>query len=291
MSLKEQLEGVELDPPTNEVDDNLDPDPVVEPDPNPDADPEGDDKGGKGKGEGRTADNVHGELSRKMAERDEANKKFQTKVLGALDSLAKRVTEPAQSEPDKTNGDPLANHTVAQLKELRAKVPEEKLVAYDEYVVERKIQDEIESRMSISEQARDAQHARKTATKEAVSLYPDLVDENSDFAVAVDKELRMRGKTYTDGNPHALLDVANGVAQQLRVVQRTANPNLPKNQPNPRRHTAPAGDKDELSQSRERASEIASGLQGALPKGKKFDLKRMRENSEDYIKNADLYIR
>ncbi len=294
--LDDHLQGVQPESLPGEVDDNLEPntdDEVLDSNESLDADSEGAAADGDGEGEGdkgRTNENIYREVSRKLEKQQADNAAFQERILNKFAEIAENIAKPA--EPDNTNGDDLSRRSVAELKTLRAQVPEDKKEAFEEYIVERMVQERVEASMTVSEQTRNAGDTRKQSTQAAVNMYPDLVKGESEFAREVDNELRLRGKTYAENNPHALMDVANAVALRQGVRQRT-NPRIPGGGRTANKgNSAPANQKsDELSQSRERANAIADRLQGALPKGKKFNIDKMRKTTEEYTKNADLFIR
>lgn len=298
--LNDFLEGVESVSPADEVDDNLTQDPEDEldadtDDPSADSDDEGSGEEGEGKGgKSRTPENIYREVSRKQDKMEADNRKFQEKVFGTLERITENLAKnSAPAEPDNANGDALSKYSVTQLKELRAQVPDEKREAFDEYVIERMVQDKIEARMSASEQARDASYTRKDTAQRAVDQFPDLLDTSSEFAKTVDRELRQRGKSYAENNPHALLDVASSVAVKMGIGRRAVtNPRLPVGGHATRRNAAPnKGGADDLTMSRERANDLASRLEGALPKGKKFNIDSIRKSAQEYSDNADLFIR
>lgn len=294
--LEDHLDGVESVSPTDEDLDNLPLEPNDDDTEDLSAD-SGDGAGGGGDEEkGRTPENVYREVSRKLEKQEEKNQAFQERMMGLMERMSENLAKPAETaEPDNANGDALSKYSVAQLKDMRAQVPDEKREAYDEYIVERMVQDKIETGMSAAEQVRNANDTRKQVAQKAVDLFPDLLDKSTDFAAAVDKELRYRGKGYAENNPHALLDVASTIATRMGIGRRSTppNPRTPTGGHATRRNAAPKGGSknDELTLSRERAGELASSLQGALPKGKKFDIEKIRKNSQEYSDNADLFIR
>ena len=266
-------------------DDHIEPEDIEIPDTEVTAEETDDDKP---KAKGRDAENVYRELSRK----NEHLSGQLTSLQARFESAIERMEASAQAAPpDATNGDPLAVKTVAQLKNLRSQVPEENLAAFDEYVSERQIQETVDARVGAFEQKQTASQARKQTAQEAVNTYPDLAKPGSDFAQAVDKELKRLGRSYTNNNPYALLDASNRVAIRDGYGAKTTSPRIP-GRPATKRNASPAPKaKDGPSMDVERATKIASGLKNALPKGAKFDVEKMRESTEQYRQNRDFFIK
>lgn len=297
MTLQKHLQGVEPDPPTGEDNDNLDP---ASDDLTPDddfegqgADPGDDDGGdddGDGKGsKGRTAENVHREMSRKFEQERKERQQFQERMLGMFERLTENFGRPEPAKPDNQNGDSLSNLTVTQLKNMRAQVPAEQKAAFEEYLVERMVDEQVEAKVGKTLKAQNLTTTRKQVAQEAVNLYPDLADNTSEFYQKVDKELRQRGEAYANNNPHAVLDVAAYVAARTGVVQNVRNraPGAPAS----KRNAPPAKKQDDGGLPVERANSLASALQGALPKGKKFNIDKVRKASKVYLDNAELFVK
>ena len=289
MDLSKQLQGVKPDSPAGVTEDP----PVETPEPEEGEANAAETGHGEGEeGEGRTIENVYRELSRKQIEDAEANRAFQERMIGALGEITSKISEYREpAKPDQSTGNTLDEYSVSQLDGLRGQVPEEKLVEFDAYVMNRKIDAKVDEKVGKFSQAQSFETKRETSVQEAMNRFTDLNDPDSEFYKDVDKELRSRGADYSKGNAQAILDTASYVAASTGYgVRQAAQPRIPSQQG--RRTGAPVQqEEDKGGMTTERAEELAAGLQNALPPGKKFDIKKIRENANEYIENSDLFIR
>ncbi len=290
MGLNDQLKGVLPASPPG-IEDPTPPDPTPEPDP-----VKNEETGhgeGKEKDKERTPENVYRELSRKAEDERAENREFQKGMLATMDRMSERISEfRTPVKPDQPTGGSLDNYTLAQLDEVRGQVPADRKDAFEAYVTERKMDAKVDEKFAAQQVAMGFESQRESSVQEAVSMYPDLADESSNFYKDVDTALRARGAAYSKSNAQAVLDVASYVAARTGYgVRQTANPPRVPGRPN-HLNTAPVKTKaPDMSMTEERTVELSAALEGALPKGKKFDNKKMRENASEYIDNAELFIR
>jgi hypothetical protein len=264
--LRKQLAGVIQDsPPVDQ-----------EPDVEPDVEPQGDDKDQDDGDKGRSLDNVRGELLRKQDKlRDElADLKAE---LRGISSALKSQPKPAQpAEP----ADDLMQYSVQQLESLRGQIPEEKQAEFDRYIMKRTMDEEINSRISVFTREQQLQQKRDQYNRTATSRYPDLADLTSEFAREVNYRLQDLDEDVVNSNPRIVLDLANEVAIEKGV--KPSSRRVIRGRP-ATADTAPAPtNKPKPSMSDEEMSDIAKRLQGALPKGKKFDMDRVKQRVEFY---------
>lgn len=254
----------------------------------------GDDEGadGEGEGQGRTIENVYRELSRKQ-------EAFEQRFLEQQERLIETLAQRGQPEPEKKTGNTLDDMSIEQLNSLRAEVAEnnpEKLVEFDAYLNQRRVDEQVTSRMSEWETRQRDEQMRSKAQQDALRRYPELANRGSELYRAVNARLNELGDSYVSANPRAVLDAANDVAAEMGVSPRRAGKaaNMRgrvanKGNSNPK---AKAEDKDEKPFVSDKEHEkISHRLSGALPKGKKFDKKSLQERGEFYRNNLQYYLR
>ncbi|HUW33541.1 MAG TPA: hypothetical protein VM223_18180 [Planctomycetota bacterium] len=286
--LRDQLKGVQLDPPPA-IEDDLTNDEVIEDDADPAEDTGGDDD--KKTDEDRPPTNWYREMARKQ-------EAFQEKMQREFLEAQERMMENFRSTPVKppeNNGDPLAQRTIAELKQLRADVPEGQKQAYEEYLVERIAQDVAQKSIDEFKSAYTAVSSREQAVKDAVNRFPDLANPASDFAKAANAKLQKLGKGYIDSNPRAVLDVANEVALETGTSFRGPNPARRTNPPgkpasgNQSPATSqPDGKEDKARKARLKA--IGKKLERANG-GKPFDMARIEATNKAHRENIDIFLR
>lgn len=285
--LRQQLQGVTPpDSPTDDdnepiEDENLDPQEPQDDDAG-DGDEEGEPKGEKGD---RPPENYFRELIRKSEEREE-------RMLTLMERLAD--SSAARPEPVKKSGVSLDDHSVEELESLRDQVPDEKKAAFDAYLNKRRVQAEVETRMSDLERRTEIKSARQRAGQEAVNRYPDLSDPTSDFAKQVNAKLKALGRAYIDANPRAIVDVANEVAISTgRTFRSQPGGRRPRGKQANRGNTPVdnEGGKGKKFMSKEKATEIAKKLSRGLPSGKNFDVDKIAERANEYDQNRDIFIK
>ncbi len=223
----------------------------------------------------RTPDNVRGELLRKMEQQQAALDQKFARLEGLLEGVQAQPAAPAPQQPQ---GPPqVTDMTSAQLEALRPQVPEANHAELDQLIQQRRIDEAVSSRV---DQALTAQTRRQTqlqANQTAHARWPELRDPGSRFYQLTNQILNERGDMVAN-DPTALLSAANEAGMQLGLrgqttptLQRGGLNNVPPNsQP-------PQNDPQKPVLSQEKADEIAANLQGALPDGKKFDMKRVQK--------------
>lgn len=251
---------------------------------------EGDEGAGEGKEPGRTIDNVYRELSRKQEE-------FQRQMLEQQNKLIETLARKAEPEPEKKTGNSLDDMSVQELESFRAQVVEaspEKVGEFDAYLNQRRVDAQVNSRMSDWENRQKVEQLRSKAQQDAIRRYPELSQRGSEFYNAVNGRLNELGDSYVGANPRAVLDAANDVAAEMGVSPRQAGKAA---QMRGRvAGKANANPKAQEPEKREGMSDdqldvISQRLQSAMPKGKKFDKKAIREREKFYRDNTQYYLR
>lgn len=229
------------------------------------------------KGEDRSLDNVRGELLRKQ-------EKFQTDIMSVVDDLKTEIrglidTRSESKKPAaQTSSDPLAEYSTAQLEAMRPQIPEENRAQFESYLTDRKVSEKIESKLGNFTKTLESQQKREQYSKQALDRYPDLGDTTSEFARKVERELQRMPSI--DKNPRALLDAANEVAAIEGV--KPAMRRKVQGKPAPT-GTAPADSPEpETRLSDEERASIAKKLRAALPKGKTFNMDRIKKREQFY---------
>jgi hypothetical protein len=255
----------------------------------------GDGEGSEGEGEkpGRTIENVYRELSRK-------NEEFQSQMMSQFMDVQRQLVEAlkTKSEPEKKTGT-LDDMSITELEQLRVQVAQQnpdKLAEFDTYLSERRVDQKVNSRMSEWERRQQSEQIRSKAQQDALRRYPELATQGSPFYAAVNKRLNELGESYVNANPRAVLDAANDVAAEMGMTPRQASKAAGmrgrvanKGNSNPRATQGGAEERPLVSDSEH--EKIASRLQGALPKGKKFDKKNLQERGKFYRDNLQYYLR
>lgn len=285
MTLDKELQGVQPDPPPG--DEPTEPTKPVETVVEPTV---GDD------GKGRTVEQSHRELARKQEkfqkELVESMQESQKDIMGTMmtkfGEIADTLKTPAQ--PTTKTGDSLDNMAVSELKAIRENVPEDKRTAFDEYVLDRTIKEQVDSQVNQFRQSFDVEQTRKQAAQTATTRYPQLVDKNSEFYRAVDTEVRQRGEQYMQKNSDAVLTIANEVAIRMGVDARRVR-RAPPGSP-AKSGSQPVGEQGDKVEtiSVEAAESIAASLQNAMG-GKKFDIAKIQERHAAYVKDQRLHVR
>lgn len=291
-TLDTQLDGVQPNSPIgNEDDEHLEqPELEVEEDETPKgAEAEGsEDEDGK---DGRDLNNIYREFSRKQ---EKFQRAMQQQFRDTINELTTALRETRPSQPDKPSGNSLDDLSVDQLKNMRGQVPEEQREAFNDYLMERIITDEVGKRTTQLTKNQTFELQRAKANQSAVDRYPQLKDKSSEFRSAVEAELRARGgKDYAQANPAAVLDVANEIAAQTgvraNVGTTVVRPRRQPLQPSATRKGKPVQTKEEETMTDEQARAIAKRLEGAT--GVKFDIQKIKERHKMYKDNQDLFVK
>jgi hypothetical protein len=148
--------------------------------------------------------------------------------------------------------------------------------------------------MAAWESRQQSEQLRGKAQQDALRRYPDLANRGSEFYTEVNSRLNELGDSYVKNNPRAVLDAANDVAAEMGMSPRTASKaanmrgrvgRKSNSNPNPKdtKKKSEMSDKDFAS--------IGRQLGSALPKGKSFDKKFIKERAEFYRDNRQYYLR
>jgi len=281
------LKDVQPDPSPGSEDHDLEP--TATPDPEP-TEAKGDEGAKEGDGDGRTIDNVYRELSRKQEE-------FQNRMLEQQNKLIEALNRKPEPAPEKKTGNSLDDMSVSELETARATIAEqnpEQLAGFDAYVNQRRVDEQVNSRMSQWESRQQTEQLRGKAQQDALRRYPELATRGSEFYNAVNSRLNELGDSYVSVNPRAVLDAANDVAAEMGMAPRQAGKAAQmrgrvanKGNANPQAKTE---EKKEGMSEAEMAA-ISKRLSGAMPKGKEFDAKAIREREKFYRDNQQYYTR
>jgi len=250
------------------------------------------------KPDGRTPDEVRGELLRKMEKSEE-------RILAQLDRIAAQTSQPTPADtgqPPSTGNtdDALANYSVAQLEQYKAnllagqdEVDPTQLAQFDNYVLTRRLEEMMDGKINSLTQSQQLAQEEARFANLAKSMYPDLENSTSEFSQEVAKRKGEMTSEQLAAFPKAHLHIANEVAierdlkpQSRRIVQGT--PRIATG------GTAPAdAPKAKTRMSDAQRQEIADSLRrkGALPRGKEFDMDRVKNREDFYADNIDDHIR
>lgn len=295
--MTDYLEGVGSGSPPDDEDTDLDQyesdEDIVDQDEGdaPDQD-DGDESSDEESGKGRTIENVYRELSRKQEE-------FQNRMLEQQNKLIEKLAESRTAEPEKKTGNTLDDMSLQELETLRGQVAEnnpDKLGEFDSYLNKRRVDDQVQSKMSDWEKRQADQQLRSRAQQDALRRYPELANRGSEFYSQVNARLNELGDSWVSRNPRAVLDAANDIAAEMGVAPRAAtkvanmrgrvarksNSNPKASAPNP---------KDEGGLTDKAFDQIGSRLGNAMPKGKKFDKEAIDKRAKFYRDNLQYYLR
>jgi len=278
--LSKQLDGVNApaDSPPQESELELDDPSPSESESKPD-EVSGEKTDGKDKdvGDDRPVQNLQREFDRKM-------QKLERDITTRLDNMSQQmISSIQQTQQPSQQGATLDDWSVDQLRNYRSQVDEKMLPEYDRYLIQRENQEYIQQQVSKIKMEQSAEFERQKWNQLAVSRYPALKDESSEFHQKVNMRLNELGKEYLR-NPRAILDAANdvaiegGFAMHASSTQRKA----PRPPASGKGKPAPKDNEAEPSMSEERSRYIASRLKMAMPEGKDFDTKAIRKRAEEY---------
>ena len=247
--------------------------------------------GDEGEQSGRTVDNVHGELTRKMQQEREYFTGRITSLEGKIDQLITAgVSKPAAGTATPNTLDDMS---VADLKRARAQVPDEQRAAFDEYLDDRRIQEAVDSRVRADTSQRSFTADESNANTAAMSRWPDLRDPTSTIYAKTNQILQSMGAN-AETNPRAVLEASNEAGLQLGLAPRgaveTRVPGI--RHTGPGSGTAPAPSPDPAV-SDTRIAEVAQGLAHAFTGGKISDeaMERIKENTALYKANIDKFTK
>jgi hypothetical protein len=246
----------------------------------------------------RPVENVRRELSRKQD-------KFQDEVSTAISQLAQgqvemqhAITGFISSKPEQKTGNKLDDMSIQELRSLRTEVAEsnpDKLPEFDVYMTDRMVDERVDARMSEFKTVNKVDSLRNQANDVATARYPELSRDGSQFRNAVNVRLNELGDAYVNNNPRAVLDAANDVSAEMGLAPATPRPNtqMQSRIAGTRTQGAPEQtiDVGGLPVDDTELDKIATRLQDAMPPGKTFDKKAMKENMKSYGDNKQLFLR
>lgn len=273
--LDKELQGVKSDPPADNNNVN---------DPSTSA-AGGSNQPGSDKEHEQRVENLRREYERKLAKSEE---KFLSKLQEMERKLESKLTP--TSQPAVKNS--VADYSTQELETMLGNVqltPVQRTVIQNELTA-RTVRDVTKQTIQAETYRTRIEQAKQAVRQQALSEYPALSDADSEFYSAVDAELSNRRAMFGE-QPTDVLDAANAVARRMGVapvIRRSVNSDIAGGGNN-----GPGGNggnrrlKYELSD--ERRAAIAERLSEALPSGKKFDDKKLKERSRAYAENTHLY--
>jgi hypothetical protein len=248
-------------------------------------------KGTEGDKDGRTVDNVRGELMRKMEKEREYFTDLVRSLEGKIEQLSS-VAGPAKPAKAKGAPDTLDDLSIAELKTLRANVPEEQRAAFEEYFEERRVREQVETQVKAITNKQTFAQQEKTATTQALTRWPDLRDSTSELYRATNKVLNEMGQ-MADSNPRAILDAANEAGMQLGLSPRTGQTRRMRTV----KSTAPGAtdaptDGDDLVDTDE-LNRLAAKFASSTKDGKfsKEQMERIAKNAAEYRRHQHLLVK
>lgn len=264
---------------------------IADPNPEGDLDNEGDDSGDD---KGRTIENVRGELLRKL---EKSNEKLMSELRAMREEATRLRDQYGVPAPATNTNQPktLDDMTVAELEAAAAQVPEDQKQAFDQYLLERKVQARVDESLNKFQEKNQRQTAEQRFNEQAITRWPELRDRNSDFYRATDRILSEMGAAAAS-NPRAVLDAANEAGLELGQMPQTG---LRRNASSPPRKTPAPGRKTSSGPSSADAlppadqQRIADKLASAMP-GRKFtkeQLKRIAERDKMYREQIQTHVR
>ena len=239
----------------------------------------------------RSIDNVRGELIRKM-------EKSQTEMQDALTGLRQDIKDAIKSapapiaEPQNAGPKTVEQMSLTELRNLRNSLPEDsdagQVAALDGLIMERTIDDRARALVEAESKRFTFKQREDNANEVALERWPEL-RQRGEFYAKVSQKLDGMGD-IANADPDAVLNAANNVGIEMGLSPANGLRNAPsKGRRTPTNvagaNTTPGTDDGTPSLSEEKAAEIAKNLSGALPAGKKFDLKAVQDRTELYGKD------
>jgi len=242
-------------------------------------------------GEERSAENVRGELLRKM-------EKSQKEMMGKLDklqaentTLRDQLTTPVK--PDSQAPKTFDDMSVNELIQMQANIPEEQQAAFNIYLMDRKVDERVDERLGKFETTTTFNQEEDKFNQQAYDRWPELRQKGSEFYGIADRILSEMGPK-ADKNPRAVLDAANEAGLALGVAPKSGYQRDTRRSPGnvaPGRSTKGTQAPDLEASEEDQA--IAGRLANAMP-GKKFSkaqLKRIAKNGKMYKASINSHLR
>jgi hypothetical protein len=243
-----------------------------------------------GDGSARTAENVRGEVLRKM---QKANEELRAELNALRDDLRQASSQygvpPASNQP-KT----LDEMSVQELEQLASNIPDDQKEQFREYMIVRKAEERAERKYQTQAMSQQTAALERKFNEQAVMRWPSLQDKTSEFYRATDRILSDMGEAAAS-NPRAVLDAANEAGLELGISPSTGLIPTSRRTPGsvaPGRSTAGAPKKKPDVDMAE-VEKTAKRLQNALP-GRKFtkdQLKRIAERTQEYKDTINTRVR
>ena len=282
--------------------------------PEPEDQPSGSPAGQSGgSGEGRSIENVHKELQRKLDKGLGAIQNQAENQIGELRDMVQDLTlalrgqspapkaqnpldAPAQQAygmapvpaPAMGGDSEVANLDMDTLNKA-LKHPQLSQVDRQRVIAEITART-IDSRAAELQQKRQQEmsltEARDKAFDRTMRAFPAMRDEGSEFYKKVATRIQER-RQAVGSQPMEVWDSANEVAREMNVeVQRGALGSFVA----PTEGGQAPEEQNPYLPSEERQKELADRFRGTLPKGKDFDMKRINQRAEEYGTHSELYI-
>lgn len=236
----------------------------------------------------RTAENVRGELLRKM---QKSNQELMAELKALREQVAYKPSDPAPA-PTQSQPQTLDDMTVEQLEQMQPNVPAEQQAAFNAYLIERKVDAKVDQKLNKFQSTTQAKQLEDKFNKQAFDRWPELRNKSSEFYGIADRILSEMGPS-ADNDPRAVLTAANEAGLQLGLAPATGQRRSRKEPGNvaPGRSTRGTSAPD-VGPSEEDAA-IAKRLQNAMP-GRKFtdaQLKRIAKRTKLYKEDIGTRVR
>jgi hypothetical protein len=238
---------------------------------------------------GRTVDNLKGEMDRKLSAQMREIQELKSLVL----SLRPQSSSPAAPTTEPAND--ITRMSSVQLKQFRAQITDPaQREALNDLIAQKTAEEVTSQRVQQFDQSQQFTSARDQANSMAVRRYPELLDPASEFRQSVDRhllELKQRyGDTYLTADPRIVLNAANEIAMKTGYKARDTRGGG--NSVATRHQSAPTGgDKAPTPEEEAADKRLAQRLSAALPTGKSFDPKRIKEGKAIYHQIMDQIVK
>lgn len=241
---------------------------------------------GGGKKSERTIDQVRGELVRKIEEANAGHREALARIEGMLAARQAPAAQPENALPN------VNNMSADQLEALRPNIPQEQLGAFNKMVTDRRVAESVRGVMATEFSKRDVEQTRKSANQEAFNRYPDLHNDASPLRRMTNKVLDELGGSGSQ-DPRVVLTAANEAAARLGITptRRATSQGNDVRGVGGRTAPAPGGKQGGSTISDEKVDQLSKALQGAMPRGKKFDPERIKAAHAQYTEHRGLIIK
>lgn len=238
---------------------------------------------------GRSAENVRGELLRKL-------QKSNQELMAGMQALRednRRLEAKISSVPEKNSSQSstLDDLTVEQLITMQASVPAEQRPAFDAYLFDRKVDAKVDAKLNKFQSTTQHKQQEAEYNRTAFERWPELRNKSSEFYGIADKILSEMGPAG-EKNPRAVLEAANEAGLQLGL-----SPSGVRHSRREPGNVAPGrstrGTMTPESGISEENAAIANRLKDAMPGGKFTDeqLKRIAKRTKLYKDNINVRVR